>query len=120
MAKRKSDVKRLYKRQFLNNSRGTAAVEIDLNHYTNHEDKCCEFDGGIKISDCFRAMTLEFNAWKKKDYKPLLSKIRRLIEALEEAERFMIENNMDYEDNAPKDSDDEQATKAKPKRAARG
>lgn len=77
-----------YSRKFLNKSKGTALIETSVEVWS--DDVQCD----IKIMDCFRAITLDFNAWDKSDQKQveeLTQKFDTLISELQAARAAFIE-----------------------------
>ncbi|AVH85037.1 hypothetical protein RsoM2USA_108 [Ralstonia phage RsoM2USA] len=77
-----------YTRKFLNKNKGTAAIEVTTEVWS--DDVQCD----VKITDCFRAITLDFNAWdvKKtpKNFNDHLHKFDTLIAVLQETREAFI------------------------------
>lgn len=86
---------KLYKRTWLNSDRGTAycVIEAEVEKVTYGKRKggtdCC---ATFEIKDCNRQASIEFYYYNAKDYQKRLTKIRRLIDNLEELEAFMRAN----------------------------
>lgn len=70
--------KKYYKRTFLNKKEGVALIESRVSTDENGFK-----DAGVKITDCNRQVSLEFNFWNVETKDNTQYKINKLIEELE-------------------------------------
>lgn len=86
MEEKKLPAKNIYKRSFLNSTKGSAAIEIVSTLYDTNIA-----DANIKITDCNHTVNLDFTFSTNKDRKLKLAKLDKLINELEYAkERIFV------------------------------
>jgi hypothetical protein len=76
-----------HKRAFLNSGEGMAALEvrvIDGSYTVKDTGKCqVNLDGGLSVTDCSRAISLDFYVWDAKSLAAAVQKADTLIDAIE-------------------------------------
>lgn len=81
---------KLYIRDWLNEDRGLALIEIAANFGEEKNRDYIEAD--VTIGDCNRQINLEFWCDNEETYEKRLKKVRKLIFYLQQLEHFMVNN----------------------------
>lgn len=100
MAKQKQT--KYYSRKFLNKEKGLAAIEIDFDTW----DFGAGFDCAINISDCSKAIHLDFSVYNSKDLQNTARKLEDLVNELLKFQIF-IEDNYENIEEAMKKKQEE-------------